>query len=154
VGSELFFGGWGVFKTGFPGCPGIHSVAQAGLKLRNLPGSVFQVLGLKVSHHCLAVLNSFMALLKITFSFYFCKSKSIWSLWERGQQPAHTHTHTHTHPAQNSNGNREAFENTYIHFKTGFPLFLLFSGTRTSPSISQPTSGISRKDSEEVFLSL
>jgi hypothetical protein len=30
-----------------PGCPGIHSVDQAGLKLRNLPASASQVLGLK-----------------------------------------------------------------------------------------------------------
>jgi hypothetical protein len=29
------------------GCPGIHSVDQAGLKLRNLPASTSQVLGLK-----------------------------------------------------------------------------------------------------------
>jgi hypothetical protein len=31
-----------------PGCPGTHSVDQAGLKLRNLPASASQVLGLKV----------------------------------------------------------------------------------------------------------
>jgi hypothetical protein len=31
-----------------PGCPGTHSVDQAGLELRNLPASAFQVLGLKV----------------------------------------------------------------------------------------------------------
>jgi hypothetical protein len=30
-----------------PGCPGTHSVDQAGLKLRNLPASASQVLGLK-----------------------------------------------------------------------------------------------------------
>jgi hypothetical protein len=30
-----------------PGCPGIHSVDQAGLELRNPPASVSQVLGLK-----------------------------------------------------------------------------------------------------------
>jgi hypothetical protein len=30
-----------------PGCPGTHSVDQAGLKLRNPPASAFQVLGLK-----------------------------------------------------------------------------------------------------------
>jgi hypothetical protein len=35
-----------------PGCPGTHSVDQAGLKLRNLPASASQVLGLKVCHHC------------------------------------------------------------------------------------------------------
>jgi hypothetical protein len=31
-----------------PGCPGTHSVDQAGLKLRNPPTSASQVLGLKV----------------------------------------------------------------------------------------------------------
>jgi hypothetical protein len=30
-----------------PGCPGTHSVDQAGLELRNLPASDSQVLGLK-----------------------------------------------------------------------------------------------------------
>jgi hypothetical protein len=30
-----------------PGCPGTHSVDQAGLELRNLPASALQVLGLK-----------------------------------------------------------------------------------------------------------
>jgi hypothetical protein len=30
-----------------PGCPGIHSVDQAGLELRNPPTSTSQVLGLK-----------------------------------------------------------------------------------------------------------
>jgi hypothetical protein len=49
-------------KTGFlclcsPGCPGTHSVEQAGLKLRTLPASASQALGLKVCHHCLAHLN-------------------------------------------------------------------------------------------------
>jgi hypothetical protein len=31
-----------------PGCPGTHSVDQAGLKIRDLPASASQVLGLKV----------------------------------------------------------------------------------------------------------
>jgi hypothetical protein len=30
------------------GCPGTHSVDQAGLELRNLPASAYQVLGLKM----------------------------------------------------------------------------------------------------------
>jgi hypothetical protein len=30
------------------GCPGTHSVDQAGIELRNLPASASQVLGLKV----------------------------------------------------------------------------------------------------------
>jgi hypothetical protein len=45
-----FFGG-GVFRDRVslcsPGCPGTHSVDQAGLELRNLPASAFQVLELK-----------------------------------------------------------------------------------------------------------
>jgi hypothetical protein len=35
-------------SLGSPGCPGTHSVDQAGLELRNPPASVSQVLGLKV----------------------------------------------------------------------------------------------------------
>jgi hypothetical protein len=39
------------FETGFPlcspGCPGTHSVDQAGFEIRNLPASASQVLGLK-----------------------------------------------------------------------------------------------------------
>ena len=31
-----------------PGCPGLHFVDQAGLELRNLPASAFQVMGLNV----------------------------------------------------------------------------------------------------------
>jgi hypothetical protein len=44
----VFFGfsrqGFSVYS---PGCPGTHSVDQAGLELRNLPASASQVLGLK-----------------------------------------------------------------------------------------------------------
>jgi hypothetical protein len=46
----LFFFSFWFFKTGFlcsPGCPGTHSVYQAGLKLRNPPASASGVLGLK-----------------------------------------------------------------------------------------------------------
>jgi hypothetical protein len=45
-----FFFFFGFFETGFlcsPGCPGTHSVDQAGLKFRNSPASASQVLGLK-----------------------------------------------------------------------------------------------------------
>jgi hypothetical protein len=47
-----YYLGGGRFETGLialcsPGCPGTHSVGQAGLKLRNLPISAYQVLGLK-----------------------------------------------------------------------------------------------------------
>ena len=48
----FFFFGFLVFRDRVslcsPGCPGTHSVAQAGLKLRNLPASASQVLGLKM----------------------------------------------------------------------------------------------------------
>jgi hypothetical protein len=41
-----------VFRDGVslcsPGCPGTHSIDQAGLELRNSPASAYQVLGLKV----------------------------------------------------------------------------------------------------------
>jgi hypothetical protein len=48
----LFCFGFWFFKTGFlciasPGCPGTHSIHQAGLKLRDPPASASQVLGLK-----------------------------------------------------------------------------------------------------------
>ena len=35
------------FSLHSPGCPGTNFVDQAGLELRNLPASAFQVLGLK-----------------------------------------------------------------------------------------------------------
>jgi hypothetical protein len=52
-----------------PGCPGTHSVDQAGLKLRNLPASTSQVLVLKVCH-CLAysVIEGVTALCPYTLS--------------------------------------------------------------------------------------
>jgi hypothetical protein len=37
---------WGRVSLYSPGCPGTHSVDQAGLELRNPPASAFQVLGL------------------------------------------------------------------------------------------------------------
>jgi hypothetical protein len=49
----VFFlgGGWFFFRDRVslcsPGCPGTHSVDQAGLELRNLPTFASQVLGLK-----------------------------------------------------------------------------------------------------------
>jgi hypothetical protein len=46
-----------------PGCPGTHSVDQAGLELRNLPASASQVLGLKA---CATTARLF-----IYFYFYF-----------------------------------------------------------------------------------
>jgi hypothetical protein len=47
----LFFFSFFLFvcflRQGFSGCPGTHSVDQAGLRLRNLPASASRVLGLK-----------------------------------------------------------------------------------------------------------
>jgi hypothetical protein len=46
----VFFGGEGVqdrVSLCSPGCPGTHSVDQAGLELRNPPASASQMLGLK-----------------------------------------------------------------------------------------------------------
>jgi hypothetical protein len=48
--SFFFFFFFRFFETGFlcsPGCPGTHSVDQAGLELRNPPASASRVLGLK-----------------------------------------------------------------------------------------------------------
>jgi hypothetical protein len=47
-----------------PGCPGTHSVDQAGLELRNLPASASQVLGLK------ACANTARQLLDFFWPFY------------------------------------------------------------------------------------
>ena len=41
-----------LFSLCNPGCPGTHSVDQAGLELRNPPASASQVLGLKVCATC------------------------------------------------------------------------------------------------------
>jgi hypothetical protein len=45
-----------------PGCPGTHSVDQAGLELRNLPASVSQVLGLKA---CATTALFFLAFIEV-----------------------------------------------------------------------------------------
>jgi hypothetical protein len=42
-----------------PGCPGIHSVDQAGLELRNLPACASRVLGLKACATMPGVLSVF-----------------------------------------------------------------------------------------------
>jgi hypothetical protein len=43
-----------------PGCPGTHSVDQAGLELRNLPASASQVLGLKACATTLGLVYNFL----------------------------------------------------------------------------------------------
>jgi hypothetical protein len=48
-----------------PGCPGTHSVDQAGLELRNLPASASQVLGLKACATTPGSRRQF-------FFFFFC----------------------------------------------------------------------------------
>jgi hypothetical protein len=51
-----------------PGCPGTHSVDQAGLELRNPPASASQVQGIKgVRHHCPAFNGSFVKGKNTTF---------------------------------------------------------------------------------------
>jgi hypothetical protein len=62
-----------------PGCPGTHSVDQAGLKLRNPPASVSRVLGLKAG----ATMPGFPEF------FICCLLQSIIYV------SIHTHTHTH-----------------------------------------------------------
>ena len=79
-GGVLFFSSFFFFWFGLvsvfqdrvalcnPGCPGTYSVDQAGLKLRDLPASASQVLGLKVYS---AMPGWFRGFLKIYFSFSF-----------------------------------------------------------------------------------
>ena len=51
-----------------PGCPGTHSVNQAGLKLRNLPAFASQVLGLKV---CTTMARLYFLLYILYFNLFF-----------------------------------------------------------------------------------
>jgi hypothetical protein len=44
-----------------PGCPGTHSVDQAGLELRNLPAFASQVLGLKACATTARLIPSFLS---------------------------------------------------------------------------------------------
>jgi hypothetical protein len=50
-----------------PGCPGTHSVDQAGLKIRNQPASASQVLGLKA---CATMPGLFFFFLFFSFFFF------------------------------------------------------------------------------------
>jgi hypothetical protein len=56
-----------------PGCPGTHSVDQAGLELRNPPASASRVLGLKVCTTTPSkdVVRMFFNLQNFLFAFYF-----------------------------------------------------------------------------------
>jgi hypothetical protein len=55
--EQTFFLIW-FFETGFlPGCPGTHSVDQAGLELRDPPASASQVLRLKACATTARLLN-------------------------------------------------------------------------------------------------
>jgi hypothetical protein len=54
-----------------PGCPGTYSVDQAGLKLRNLPASASQMLGLKVCTTLPGLVLFLNFLLCIRFSTLF-----------------------------------------------------------------------------------
>jgi hypothetical protein len=72
--SVLFFFFFLVFRDRIslcsPGCPGTHFVDQAGLKLRNLPASAFQVLGLKACATTAWQICTFLM-----NAFYTCTSK-------------------------------------------------------------------------------
>jgi len=59
-----------------PGCPGTHSVDQAGLKLRNLPAPASQVLGLKV---CATTFQNFKIMLHLKNMYHvICQFKNEW----------------------------------------------------------------------------
>jgi hypothetical protein len=64
-----------------PGCPGTHSVDQAGLKLRNPPASASQVLGLK-ARTTMPGMAFFYVCIFIFFSNIF--SPATYSQKERG----------------------------------------------------------------------
>jgi hypothetical protein len=51
-----------------PGCPGTHSVDQAGLELRNLPASASRVLGLKA---CATTPGLFFLFMNHSYSTYY-----------------------------------------------------------------------------------
>jgi hypothetical protein len=97
--DSMFFGFWFLWELGFicflllfcfvlvwflvfrdrvslcsPGCPGTHSVDQAGLELRNPPASASQVLGSKACHHCPACFGIFV-LFFVCFDFHCLKYK-------------------------------------------------------------------------------
>jgi hypothetical protein len=54
------------------GCPGIHSVDQVGLELRNPPASAFQVLGLKACATTAWQFHSFLPVSSSRHSVYAC----------------------------------------------------------------------------------
>jgi hypothetical protein len=66
----------GFSVEGSPGCPGTHSVDQAGLELRNPPASASRVLGLKV---CATIAQPFVVVVVVVLFFYelFLKSKKL-----------------------------------------------------------------------------
>ena len=65
-----------------PGCPGPHSIDQAGLKLRNPPASASQVLGLKA---CVmtapAMAPTFSNLLFVCLALFFPDRASLCTFW-------------------------------------------------------------------------
>jgi hypothetical protein len=74
----LLFVFWDMVSLCTPGCPGTHSLDQAGLKLRNLPASASQVLGLKA---CATTAWQMWFWVSLTFlTFLVCKQGSLW--WE------------------------------------------------------------------------
>jgi hypothetical protein len=60
-----------------PGCPGTHSVDQAGLELRNLPVSASQVLGLKACATTTRPCAKFLLFLTVLFHVYSWNGKKI-----------------------------------------------------------------------------
>jgi hypothetical protein len=69
--ASFFFGGGAVFQDRVslcsPGCPGTHSVDQAGLELRNPPASASQILGLKA---CATTAPGSLCLILRVLKFY------------------------------------------------------------------------------------
>jgi hypothetical protein len=87
---SFFFSFFLFLRQGFscsPGCPGTHSIDQAGLELRNLPASASRVLGLKACATT-AQLNGFLNIFFFSLSFidsHLCRVSLLegvtWAPW-------------------------------------------------------------------------
>jgi hypothetical protein len=79
-----------------PGCPGTHSVDQAGLELRNPPASASQVLGLKGSSTLNTHTTAHVSTPEILKCYIVCMAECMHA-YVHMHLNTHTHTHTHTH---------------------------------------------------------
>jgi hypothetical protein len=88
----IFFDFRGRVSLYSPGCPGTHSVDQAGLELRNLPASASQVLGLKACATTARRKSRIFAVSKLVSYFYDYGKR--YMLWCYGQPVLVTYNKT------------------------------------------------------------